>query len=606
MTDRVSDNVCSLPLSGCAIGRLGKLARHAALTLLAACLCSAGTRGHAAVTSTGSVDPTPPVNGGILNDILEIGTDNGPNDFPVGTVQVTGTTTLGYNRAIIGETVGFFGELEVTGAVFEVDDSSETQQALQVGDVGVGTLTVTQGGTVNVFDANQLNGDVVIGRTVTGFGQALIDGPESRLVIGERLLVGDEGSGRLDITNQAKVIFTDPNDVDVTIGRNATGVGVVKVDGFGTIWQIPENLVVGDAGSGDLQIANQAVVAAGNTTVVGPSGRIGLSDASFIGQGITLGGVLTGTGVVTGGVALAGTGEAIAAAGESLRLNGAVINAGVISATGGEIELLDAVTNSAASGGDPAGRISASDGTLRFSDPLTNEGVLASAFGVNHFFGDITNAATGAIVVAGESGATFYGPLDVGPGSLTVFEGSTAVVLDDVDFGAGSLVLQIGDDEGVPSLAQLEIAGGAALSGTLEVDLVSGAAPTLGDSYQVLAAAGGVTGTFTSEMLPALSTGLEWSVDYQPNAVVLDVIADPDPGGTGAGPADLDVDDDIDVADILLWQRVDGTTFGRNAWEAGFGTGSGVSGPAATAVPEPSSLLLLLPTAALAFRRRSS
>ncbi|MEM9353145.1 MAG: hypothetical protein AAGA92_09035 [Planctomycetota bacterium] len=606
MTDRTHAVRCQLlPLAGFR-SPFTRRVRLVAFVVLALFLGMTERETVAAVDSDGSVDPVPPINGGTSNATLSIGTDNGPDDFPLGTVAVTGTTTLAYNRVIVGETVGFFGELEVTGGTLEVDDASESQQALQVGDVGTGTLTVTAGGVVNVFDSGQANGDVVIGRSATGFGHAVIDGPTSQLVIGERLLVGDNGVGRLDITNQAKVLFTDPNDVDVTVGRGATGVGVVKVDGLGTIWQIPENLVVGGAGSGDLQIADQAVVIAGNTTVVGTRGRIGLSDGSFVGQGMTLSGVLTGSGVVTGGLGVTATGEAVASAGEVLRLNGTVTNAGVIAATGGEIELLGAVTNSAASGSNAPGRISASDGTVRFYDPLTNAGVLASAFGVNQFFGDITNAATGSIVVAGESGATFHGPVDVGPGSLTVFEGSTAVVLDDVDFGSGSLVLQIGGDDDLTSIAQLDIAGTAALSGTLDIDLVSGASPVLGDSYQVLSAAGGVTGTFTTESLPALDTGLEWSVDYQANAVVLDVIADPGSGGTGAGAADLDLDNDVDVADLLFWQRVDGTTFGRNAWETGFGTGDAVTGVAATAVPEPGTLLLALTALLPALRRGSS
>ena len=76
------------------------------------------------------------------------------------------------------------------------------------------------------------------------------------------------------------------------------------------------------------------------------------------------------------------------------------------------------------------------------------------------------------------------------------------------------------------------------------------------------------------------------------------------------GDADFDVDTDVDVADLMIWQRgygLTGQTDNSNGdatgdgnvdgadlevWQLDFGTGASLG--AASAVPEPSSVLLLL------------
>ncbi len=81
---------------------------------------------------------------------------------------------------------------------------------------------------------------------------------------------------------------------------------------------------------------------------------------------------------------------------------------------------------------------------------------------------------------------------------------------------------------------------------------------------------------------------------------------------TTDGPdGDFDSDGDVDVADLTRWQRGDSPNSGSAGdladWEMSFGVGSGLSAPAAAAVPEPGGLaaaLLLAVTAALRTRNR--
>ena len=121
--------------------------------------------------------------------------------------------------------------------------------------------------------------------------------------------------------------------------------------------------------------------------------------------------------------------------------------------------------------------------------------------------------------------------------------------------------------------------GLASLAGNLEVNLASGFAPQLGDSFQVVSAAGGVSGMFAAEALLTLAGGLTWEVDYSATAVTLNVIqglALADFNGDGfvnsayfalfkggfdtvgtadRGDGDSDGDNDVDGADFLAWQQ---------------------------------------------------
>ena len=120
-------------------------------------------------------------------------------------------------------------------------------------------------------------------------------------------------------------------------------------------------------------------------------------------------GLLHGTGKVTAAVTNAAPGIVRASAGERLRFAGASFtNQGLIeadrhAANPAEIEFNSPVTN-ASSTGLIAGR----NNVLRFNGGLTNQGSVAISIGTSDVFGDISNAATGKIIVSGGADVTFY------------------------------------------------------------------------------------------------------------------------------------------------------------------------------------------------------
>ena len=130
--------------------------------------------------------------------------------------------------------------------------------------------------------------------------------------------------------------------------------------------------------------------------------------------------------------------------------------------------------------------------------------------------------------------------------------------------------------------------------------LLLGYNPSLGDSFEIINADGGVNGTFNSVSLPGLDPGLVWSVSYGANNVVLGVLSNEDadfdengringidflawqrgfPTASGAshGDGDADADMDVDQFDLAIWQQQYGDT---------------ASVASLAVVPEPSTLLL--------------
>jgi hypothetical protein len=123
---------------------------------------------------------------------------------------------------------------------------------------------------------------------------------------------------------------------------------------------------------------------------------------------------------------------------------------------------------------------------------------------------------------------------------------------------------------------------------------LGGFAPTPGTEFTILSAAGGVTGTFSSLLLP----GPDWQIDYLSNSVVLTAAA------VGL-PGDLNGDGFVDARDYVFWRKNAGTQAQYDEWRANFGTGSGNGAGALQAVPEPATLVLMALLAPLVLIRRT-
>jgi hypothetical protein len=167
---------------------------------------------------------------------------------------------------------------------------------------------------------------------------------------------------------------------------------------------------------------------------------------------------------------------------------------------------------------------------------------------------------------------------------------------------------------GLNEFDRLTLTGAAQLAGALDLDLIGGFVPTVGQSFNILTATGGVTGMFTAVDQPStMPAGLLFDVVYSPFIVQLQVVNAP------IFSADFDVDGDVDGDDLAQWQGDfgvngmsdadnDGDSDGADflAWQQQLGSVPAV--PAVGAVPEPASHILLAFAAItwLPFRMKST
>jgi hypothetical protein len=159
--------------------------------------------------------------------------------------------------------------------------------------------------------------------------------------------------------------------------------------------------------------------------------------------------------------------------------------------------------------------------------------------------------------------------------------GKLSITGDFANLDDGTLAIQLGGTTAITQYDVLATSRFAFLDGALEVSLAGGFVPSVGNMFTFLTTAtNGVFGEFEELILPG---GFQWEVDYLASSVVLKVV------GLGTS-GDFDGDGDVDGRDFLVWQR--NPSIGNLAdWQANYGNGAL---NAATAVPEPSGLLLVI------------
>jgi hypothetical protein len=357
-------------------------------------------------------------------------------------------------------------------------------------------------------------------------------------------------------------------------------------------------------------------------------------------QGITNYGLVTGDGTIGGQFVNASGSELRAQAGRSLLLSGAGnSNSGQIKLLGGELEFSQDLTNNAAS-------FISGNGSLVVHGGLTNLGTMSFA-GTANLAGPVTNAAGGKIISGGGGATVFYddvlnnGEIRTSTNGFTVFFGdvsgsgnftgtgtvnfegdlspgsspATVTFAGDVTLGADSVLkIELGGTLPGTQYDQLNVAGDLKLDGRLEVSFINGFTPAAGQTFDFLIG-GNVSGAFSSLTLPTLPS-LTWDTSQLTSGVLSLMHA------SVAG--DYNQDGAVDAADYVVWRNNlgSGTSLPNddtpgvgpddyNRWRSHFGqtAGSGAVIPStaslSAAVPEPSTAMLLILTAASALIRRN-
>jgi len=626
--------------------------------------------GGSAITERGSLVVTGAGTTLLGNDGITMQGDSTAN--PVSVQILDGAVAM---PAFPGGLVEFYidsnAELIVDGAGSLYDSPIST---LTVGTNGIGTVTISNGGTINQFrlqtgGSSSSNATIDLdGGTLNISDQSTLGGTTGgtatvNLLPGSLFNVGGDvvlnPGGTINLFG-GELRLSELNKLRANGGTVNWNNGTVRINGNTTLTPTASTLLMpsGTLGfgqelriDGNLTLQSTVVVDGGTLSLLGlvnthllqlKSGRFEfLDDNLIIGIGGPLGeefelrdgmtlfsdndiivdGVLIAGGRVDSFLSTSTTGEIRVELGERLTVAAPLFNSGSLQLQGGRVDVGTNLTNAAT--GNIMGR-----GTLAVGTVLTNQGDLALSNGQTDIFGDVNNTAGGRVIVSGNADVTFWGDVtdtgslfNVSTGSSATFFGTAGFGISgggdvyfeadvtpgsspgletfggDVHFGVlATLEVEIGGTTPGSEFDVLDIAALADLGGALEVTLLGGFSPAIGDTFEIITAAN-VVDTFDMENFPDLG-GLLWDISYGATNVVLEVVS--------PFAADFDNDGDVDADDLTKWQGdfaangssdadADGDSDGADflAWQQQLGSGV-PSFAASQTVPEPSALWLLL------------
>lgn len=566
----------------------------------------------------------------VTADLLFVGTGS-----TNGYMNVSGGASLnlhdpGYVGAYLGGNTGQ-GFLTVTGP----GSTATFTDGIEIGGVAPGVLTIQDNAVVSAFGSHEtiiegsgtlnLNGGTLHTSNIRVFGSGKLN----------------FNSGTIQLTS-SRAIGTDPlistyfgsspvipGGKGLSIDGTATLQAALLVDG-GTFTAAQ----ISNAGSLDLRRGTLNLT--GQAVTISSSGLFGavLDVKDGVTFNVTLGttnqGLVTGDGELGGTFTNSATGELRGEPGKSLKLTGANnVNAGQINLFGGMVEFTQNLTNN-------SGALVTGNGTLKVGTLLTNSGTMNFS-GLANIVGDVTNNGGAKIISSGGGPTTFHddvinnGEIRTSAGSFTTFFGATSgsgtytgtgtVNFEgdlkpgnspaSVSFGGNmalgvdaALKMELGGLAAGSQYDQVTVAGNLSLDGDLQILLINDFTPAAGNSFDLLNWSS-LSGTFSSLDLPALVGGLTWNTSALYTTGILSVVS--------AGiPGDYNNNGTVDDGDYVLYRKFIGTTrvlpndpaggtigpAQYATWRSNFGKppGSGTAGGnlSNAAVPEPTSLFLLL------------
>jgi autotransporter-associated beta strand protein len=563
-----------------------------------------------------------------------------------GTLTLTGANTLTGGLTVSA------GTLQVTAGT---TTSSSTQVAatgtlqLEGGAFAAGgNVNVANGGALNVITAGVINGNGETGAAGT-FSSAGGAGSSGKSITSLGTLTMSGASPVINLTGGAGGAANTLQDtfgggMGGTGGALSIAGGTAALSGASAI-----NLRGGSGGAGTSFLSGSPGGAGGTLGIAG--GALSLAGDSVIdlsggpgGSGITGGGGGAGGAVNLSAGALNMTGGKILLAGGASGLAAITGAPGTLNVTGGTFNFTAGTISGDATAptGLAAATMNISGGTMNvlsdFDDygviNVTGAGTIAQtvpasfSVGSSHGVEGTLNISASGSVSLGSVGVMSHGHLNLSGGTLTatsikVFGGSefnfTGGVLHATSFtgsftnaggtlapGASTGTMSIINDyTQTAGVLQIEIAGASAgqfdalsvtgnvtLGGVLDVDLLSGFTPALGQSWKIIDVGGALTGSFAG-LLPGGVVGnfggTILSVNYN--------------GGDGndvflrtSRPGDFDFDGNVDGQDFLLWQRGASPNPLSAAdladWQMNFGATSIAA--TATTVPEPAAGVLAM------------
>jgi formylglycine-generating enzyme required for sulfatase activity len=348
-----------------------------------------------------------------------------------------------------------------------------------------------------------------------------------------------------------------PNGVAIGIGDNLVGSGAVNAKiaaGFGSTMRATGDLVLGDSSSAAGFVSDGELYTGANTVTINDANQAVLGSLTQLGTDIADGTLAVGNGLV-------------------VEFGKNISGRGVVDTP--DDELVPLINNGAVIGDAP--------GAIELTGYVKGVGTL-------------TNVTVGGTFSPGLSAVRMHAT-NLGIGA------------------AGKLIMELGGLSGGSEYDQLVVAGDLTLGGTLQVTLIDGFAPEIGDKFDILDWGSLAGSEFDTVQLPELAGRKSWDESKLYTTGIIEVIA--------MLYGDTDDDRDVDDDDYNLFTTVFGsagdwrTDFNEDGrvdltdfalMRGNFGVGVGPSPGVAPAAPTPEPLtlsILALGGLAIIRRRRS-
>ena len=443
-----------------------------------------------------------------------------------GTMRVEGGSVVDSDGwSYLGYHAGSSGMATITGAGTTWDSFRQ----ITVGFAGNGTMDVEDGAQV-------LSGGARIAEFGSSTSIATVTGPGTRWESRTGIDVGYGGHGRLNISNGGVVEQTGST---VFLGRNASSTGIVKVDGSGSQLNNNGTLFLGYIGNGDLTIENGGYVYNRNADVASGSGTTGVAlvtgaSSQWINdQNLSLGYNGNATLRVEDG------GFVYTAWDAFIARNSGRTSSVTVKDAGSEWDIdrsLYVGGRQFQNGGtgilniESGGLVSVADTLKIWSGGTVN--VMGGTLDVGTLQQDgILNVTGGEIAVDVLTGDFVLDGGTLAPGDspgLTTIQG-------DFQFDSGTVEIEIGGLLRGTEFDAIDVTGSAILNGLIDVNLISGFSPLLGETFQVLNASS-LSGTPTFDFSDAtLASGLAWDTSnfISSGSITVGMAVIPEPSSFG-------------------------------------------------------------------------
>ena len=428
-------------------------------------------------------------NGGTLNFGSGLFTNTGTILANAGTVVLNGYTSLTNSGTLQTGNGGLLEEnsatITNTGGTIEANGGTVM---INGGTVSGGTLSSTSGGEIDEQGVTRLP-DVTLS---AGSNLYVLDGSHIYFI----------ASGRTGITTNNGTITLNKggSNANTSIGIS----GAVELAGSGSI------ILNGFMGNTESAWINDL----GNSNLSQDSGH------TISGAGLINVDSFTNNGTVNANV----SGNALL-----LETNGvAYTNSGTYEATnGGTLDVTNLANLSSGTLTGGAYQVNAGS-TMVLPGTITTNAATIILHGTNTTLAAISPMTSNTGTFKLENGATFTtagnftnsGTIALDPSSLDI---TGNLVLDN------SSVLDIGiAGTQAGQFDTINVTGSAALAGTLSLNLISGFTAAVGDSFNIMSADGGITGSFTN-IGPIDVNGYVFDLASTSNGLGLQVVAVPEP-----------------------------------------------------------------------------